>query len=146
MRTILAAVCVALGASAAQAAPGGDYVLFKAKVTAAEFVAPFAFPNDGEVLVIAEGGNYRVRLAVEDVLIGDVPQQSVVFVAPMPDWLVAGPNGVYVLARRTKSGGYESVETSPGSWGPCFDEDWKALGIAAEWRAQAALHPCTPRQ
>jgi len=136
--------CLAASALLAGPAAAQDVVLFKAKVAAQDFQNGIDIPQDGERVVLIEGGVYRLRLAVDDVLIGDVAERNVVTTAFVQGEFRADPPRVlYVLARRTARGGYETIAWDFADQGLCMAQDWNALGIEAEWRTQAQIHPCT---
>ncbi len=136
-------LCAVLLTAGAQAAPGGDVVLFKAKVLQQDFVSGYDVPQPDDGIILIEGGVYHFRFSVEDVLIGDLAQQTVDTETGAPgEFDNDPPRYLYVLAQKSTHGRLTVLEWSLAERGLCLDQDWKALGIAAEWRTQSALMPC----
>jgi len=133
-----------LTAAAAPEHPDARILLVKGRIEAAEYIGslmPEAPPSNEPFI---DGGDYRVRLVVDDVLIGHAHEPDLYLTLTITD----APPGdahpeIFLLAKKDSGGQFEPIAWDYASDGVCIDADTaETYGITGALPEIEKKYPC----
>lgn len=126
------------------AARADDILLVKGRIAAAEYLdGLMAAPLIGNAQFV-EGGNYRVQLAIEDVLIGQETRPDLYMTLTITGAPAGNPHPeIFLFAEQLANGQLQSIDWDYADKGLCIgDTAALAYGMEKELSAARNKYPC----